>query len=130
MTEQSARKNDTSVLFNAECPVCNFEISHYADYAQKNALEIRFDDLNSCDLQRWNLTADQAARRLYVAHEGSLVSGIPAFRVLWREMPKYKWLARVTGWPVVLPLSEALYDHVLAPVIYRWHIRRQARKAA
>jgi predicted DCC family thiol-disulfide oxidoreductase YuxK len=131
MTQKTPTEDtNTAVLFNAECPVCNFEISHYADYAAKHALEIRFDDLNSCALQRWNLTADQAARRLYVAHEGALVSGIPAFRVLWREMPKYKWLARVTGWPVVLPLSEALYDHVLAPLIYRWHIRRQARKAA
>lgn len=137
MTEQSTSlfassdtPQDTAVLFNAECPVCNFEISHYADYAAKNALKMRFDDLNSCALQRWNLTADQAARRLYVAHKGQLLSGIPAFRVLWREMPKYRWLARVTGWPVILPLSEWLYDKVLAPLIYNWHLRRQARKNA
>lgn len=119
--------SDTQVLFNADCPVCNFEISHYADYAGRNALPIRFDDLNSCALERWDLTADQAARRLYVAHKGQLLSGIPAFRVLWQQMPKYQWLARVTGWPVILPISEWLYDNVLAPAIYRWHIRRQSR---
>ncbi|WP_123793132.1 thiol-disulfide oxidoreductase DCC family protein [Pacificibacter maritimus] len=118
--------SETEVLFNADCPVCNFEISHYAGYAAQHALSIRFDDLNSCNLQRWGLTEDQAARRLYVAHKGQLVSGIPAFRVLWREMPKYRWLARVTGWPIVLPLSEWAYDRVLAPMIYRWHLRRKA----
>ncbi|MGJ8530487.1 hypothetical protein, partial [Maritalea sp.] len=63
--DQTAKQ--TTVLFNADCPVCNFEMSHYAQYADKNALPIRFDDLNSCALQRWDLTADQAARRLYVA---------------------------------------------------------------
>jgi predicted DCC family thiol-disulfide oxidoreductase YuxK len=121
---------NTAVLFNADCPVCNFEISHYAEYAGKNALPIRFDDLNSCALARWDLTADQAARRLYVAHEGALLSGIPAFRVLWAQMPKYKWLARVTGWPVIMPLSVWAYDKVLAPLIYNWHIRRLARTEA
>jgi predicted DCC family thiol-disulfide oxidoreductase YuxK len=128
--DQTDQTNQTAVLFNANCPVCSFEISHYASYADKNALEIRFDDLNSCALQRWNLTADQAARKLYVAHEGKLLSGIPAFRVLWEQMPKYKWLARVAGWPVVLPLSEWLYVRVLAPLIYRWHIARLASKDA
>lgn len=126
-TQTAPDAAQTDVLFNAECPVCNFEISHYAAYAGQNALKIRFDDLNSCDLQRWDLTADQAARRLYVAHNGQLLSGIPAFRVLWAQMPKYRWLARVTGWPVVLPLSVWAYDKVLAPVIYNWHIRRLAR---
>lgn len=124
---QMTDDSQTQVLFNADCPLCNFEISHYAAYADKNALHIRFDDLNSCALQRWDLTADQAARRLYVAHERQLLSGVPAFRVLWGQMPRYRWLARVTGWPVILPLSEWLYDRLLAPLIYRWHIRRQAR---
>ena len=72
----------TSVLYNAECPVCNFEISHYASYSQKSGLPIRFDDLNTDARTAWNLTEDQAARRLYVLHDGELTSGIPAFLVL------------------------------------------------
>jgi predicted DCC family thiol-disulfide oxidoreductase YuxK len=133
MTQTSSNMHtdaNTAVLFNADCPVCNFEISHYADYAGKKDLPIRFDDLNSCALARWGLTADQAAKRLYVTHEGALLSGIPAFRVLWAQMPKYRWLARVTGWPVIMPLSVWAYDKVLAPLIYNWHLRRQARKNA
>ena len=55
---------DTKVLFNASCPVCNFEISHYAAYSARNGLPIRFDDLNSDALAQWDLTEDQAARRL------------------------------------------------------------------
>jgi len=120
--------NKTAVLYNAECPVCNFEISHYANYAEKSYLPIRFDDLNSDALSQWDLTADQAARRLYVVHEGALTSGIPAFLVLWRQMPKYAWLARVIGLPVVKQVSVFGYDYVLAPLIYRWHLRRK-RKA-
>ena len=115
----------TAVLFNADCPVCNFEITHYADYAKTNGLPIRFDDLNSDALANWNLTADQAARRLYVVHNGTLTSGIEAFIVLWRQMPRYRWLARIVGLPVIKQISALLYDYVAAPLIYRWHLRRQ-----
>ncbi|SLN43343.1 thiol-disulfide oxidoreductase DCC family protein [Pseudooctadecabacter jejudonensis] len=123
-------QENTKVLFNADCPVCNFEIRHYEKYAQDSALPIRFDDLNSDALATWDLTADQAARRLYVLHDGELLSGMPAFRVLWAQMPRYHWLARVTGWPVIRPLTVFAYDRVLAPLIYRWHIRRKAKAQA
>ncbi|MBW6418401.1 thiol-disulfide oxidoreductase DCC family protein [Celeribacter sp. PS-C1] len=119
----------TKVLYNAQCPVCSFEINHYKGYAARCALPIRFDDLNT-EADRWGLAPDVAAQRLYVEKDGQLLSGVPAFRVLWAEMPRYRWLAQVTGWPVLRPLSEFAYDRVLAPLIYGWHTRRQARTKA
>lgn len=118
---------DTSVLFNADCPVCNWEIGHYKTYAKGAALPIRFDGLEAAC--RWGLTEDQAARRLHVLADGQLLSGIPAFLALWREMPRYRWLARLVGLPGLRHLAAASYDYVLAPVIYRAHLRRMRRKA-
>jgi predicted DCC family thiol-disulfide oxidoreductase YuxK len=118
----------TSVLYNATCPVCNFEIQHYARYAGDNALPIRFDDLNSDAREAWGLDAETAARRLYVLHEGTLSSGIPAFLVLWSQMPKYQWLARVVGFPGIRQVASVVYDHVLAAAIYSWHLRRMRRR--
>ncbi len=120
----------TAVLYNADCPVCNFEIRHYAQYAHRTGLPIRFDDLNSAARRMWGLDADTAARRLYVLHDGVLTSGIPAFLVLWAQMPKYRWLARVVGLPGIRQIASVVYDHVLAPAIYRWHLRRQRRQTA
>ena len=122
----------TSVLFNATCPICNFEIQHYSRYAVANYLPIRFDDLNSDARDQWGLDADTAARRLYVLHEGSLTAGIPAFLVLWAQMPKYRWLARVVGLPGIRQVACAAYDFVLAPAIYRWHrlrLRKQSNRS-
>lgn len=123
-------QNKTAVLYNANCPVCNFEISHYEAYADANNLPIRFDDLNTDALAKWDLTADQAARRLYVAKDGTLTSGIPAFLILWKDMPKYHWLAKIVALPVVKQISIAAYDYVLAPIIYRWHLRRLRSRTA
>ena len=114
-------QSQTEVLYNAECPVCNFEISHYADHARDKGLAIRFDDLNSGDLARWGLDEDTAARRLYVRQGDRLVSGIAGVLLLWAEMPKYRWLGRIVAVPGVLHLARFGYDYVLAPSIYRWH---------
>ena len=114
----------TSVLFNANCPVFNFEIGHSARYAGRAGLPIRFDDLNTDARNQWGLDADTAARRLYVLHEGVLTSGIPAFLVLWALMPRYRLLGRIVGLPGIRQIASAAYDHVLAPVIHRWHLRR------
>jgi predicted DCC family thiol-disulfide oxidoreductase YuxK len=120
------KASDTKVLFNGDCPVCSFEIGHYARYCETAGLPIRFDDLNSDARAAWGIDADTAARRLYVLHDGQLHSGIPAFLVLWAQMPRYRWLGRLIGLPGIKQVATLLYDHVLAPVIYRWHLRRVA----
>jgi predicted DCC family thiol-disulfide oxidoreductase YuxK len=128
MTQDSPAR--TSVLYNATCPVCSFEIDHYAAYAHDRALPIRFDDLNDpARLAAWGIDADAAARRLHVLKDGRLLAGIPAFIVLWQEMPRYRWLARVVSLPGVHGLATLAYDRVLAPLIYRWHLRRLKRAA-
>ncbi|MEL6806589.1 MAG: DUF393 domain-containing protein [Pseudomonadota bacterium] len=115
---------NTRVLYNADCPVCSFEINHYAAYSVRNGLPIRFEDLNRDALDAWGLTPDEAARRLYVMKDGQMFSGIPAFIVLWQDMPRYRWLARLIALPGLNRLACLTYDYVLAPLIYRWHLRR------
>lgn len=118
-----------AVLYNAQCAVCRVEIEHYADYSRAQALPIRFDDLNTPDaLERWNIDTDTAAKRLHVLKGDKLLTGIPAFIELWREMPRYRILARIFSAPVIFQLACIMYDQVLAPTIYRLHLRRLRRK--
>lgn len=120
-------QTETCVLFNANCPVCNFEIQNYARYAQLKALPIRFDDLNSQARDPWGIDPDTAARRLYVLKDGHLSSGIPAFVVLWAQMPRYRWLARLIALPGLRHVASLAYDWLMAPAIYRWHLHRLRR---
>ena len=127
----TGRETDMRVLYNADCPVCRFEIDHYAAYSREQALPIAFDDLNDAqNLNRWELDADAAARRLYVQKNGALLSGVPAFIALWQEMPKYRWLARLVSLPGIHGIACLAYDRVLAPFIYRWHLLRMRRRRA
>lgn len=115
----------TKVLYNADCPVCSLEIDHYARISETHKLPVAFSNLNEpAALAQWGLDADTAARRLHVQKDGQLYSGIPAFLILWREMPGYRHLARIVNLPGVYRLSVWVYDYALAPLLFQWHIRR------
>jgi predicted DCC family thiol-disulfide oxidoreductase YuxK len=117
--------SETRVLYNQTCPVCRVEIDAYRRRALKGGLPIRFDTLDRAE--DWGLTPDQAARSLHVWQDGQVLSGLSAFRALWAAMPGWRWLARVTGWPVLRPLADLAYRRVAAPLLYRAHLRRQRR---
>ena len=116
---------ETRVLYNNTCPVCSFEIDAYRKRAEVEDLPIRFDALS--EAATWGLTPDQAARRLHVLQRGELLSGIPAFRAVWSEIPHLRWLARLTGNPLISYAATTLYDQLLAPLLYWMHVRRQKR---
>ncbi len=118
----------TRVLYNADCPVCSFEIDHYARYSAAEKLGIGFDDLNACDLEPYGVAREDAARRLHVLKDGKVFSGIDAFLVLWRDMPRYRVLARIIGLPGVRHLASGVYDYLLAQALYGWDKRRRARR--
>ena len=121
-------ETQTKVLYNADCPVCSFEIDHYARISQKHDLLVGFDNLNNPDcLRDWGIDESTAAKRLHVRKGQTVFGGIPAFLELWREMPGYCWLAKIVGLPGIYQLSVGTYDHVLAPALYRWHMRRVRR---
>ncbi|MEQ6250147.1 DUF393 domain-containing protein [Sulfitobacter sp. HNIBRBA3233] len=123
-------KQETEVLYNGSCPICSREVVHYARLTERQALAIRYDDLADSDrLAAWGIAPDEAAKRLHVRKDGQTYAGVPAFLVLWRDIPQMRWLARIVETPGVHRLACMTYDHVLAPVLYRMHLRRMRRRS-
>ena len=112
------------VLFNEDCPVCNAEICHYRKYAEKKGIELYFDKLGETDLSLYGVSKDQGAKRLHVISGGQVIHGLPAFQKLWAEMPRYKILAILTNFPIVGEIAALIYDKMLAPILYKSHLRR------
>ena len=117
----------TKILFNGDCPICNAEICHYRDYAGTQGIAMGFDDLNQVDPTKYGITHDLAAKRLHVLHEGKLISGVAAFEEIWKQLPRYHWLAKLVATPILKQLSHFVYDYILAPALYAMHVRRQNR---
>ena len=121
-------RTETEVLYNDTCPVCSREVAQYERLSKKAGLAVVYDPLGAPDsLARWGIDAETAAKRLHLRKDGQIYSGIPAFVILWREIPQFRWLARLISLPGVHWLACAIYDHLLAPILYRFHRRRVAR---
>lgn len=118
----------TEVLYNASCPICSREVDHYAKLSAAQALPIRYDDCTDPSLLReWGITAEEAAKRFHVRKGGQTYAGIPAFIVLWQDIPQTRWLAKLISLPGVYWLANKGYDHIAAPALYRLHQRRLTR---
>lgn len=118
------------VVYNGSCPVCSTEVAVYRKHAEAATLPITFSDLNATDLERVGLTPETAAKRFHVLHQGEMLSGVPAFLVLWRAIPRYRWVARIVGLPGIRHLAVLAYDHLAAPMLYGMHKRRVAKQCA
>lgn len=115
-----------TVLYNGQCPICSAEIAHYRQYCEDRDIPLAFEDLTGSDLRDWGLSQEDAARRLHVRTGDEVLSGLPAFQRMWAAMPRYRWLARLTGLPLVRQATHTLYEKALAPALYRRHVRRCA----
>ena len=112
------------VLFNEDCPICNAEICHYRKYAEKKGIKLYFDKLGETDLSLYGVSKDQGAKRLHIISDGQVIHGLPAFQKLWKEMPRYKILAILTNFPIVREIAALIYDKILAPLLYKSHLKR------
>jgi predicted DCC family thiol-disulfide oxidoreductase YuxK len=119
----------TRVLFNEDCPICNAEICHYRKYAEANGIELYFDKLGDTDLSLYGVSKDQGAKRLHIISDGKVIHGLPAFRKLWTQMPRYKLLAIVTNLPIVREIAGLIYDKILAPILYKSHLKRIEKRS-
>lgn len=56
------------------------------------------------------LDRDALLSRMHVRlPDGRIVSGAAAFSVLWSTLPGLRWLGRLVGHPLVLPIAESVY---------------------
>lgn len=122
-----------TTFYNDACPVCGTEMRAYARYAEAEGLPLHWVGIDSEPdaLADRGLSEDDVKRRLYaVDEEGRLHRGIDAFLVLWARMPRYRWLARLLGLPVLRQIFWLAYEGVVAPIVYRWDRIRCRRAAA
>ncbi len=121
----------TRILYNDRCPICRAEIAHYRARAEKTRAPLIFEDLNTADLGLWQLTPDQAKRRMHAAlPDGRIISGIPAFAAIWAALPGMGWVAKLVMLPGLRNLADLVYNRIAAPWLYHRQTRRDARGLA
>ncbi len=98
-----------TIYYDGSCPLCTLEIGHYQ--AQTGAQNMCFLDVSQPDGEPGEgLTREAALARFHVrGSDGVLLSGAAAFVSIWRDLPRWRWAARLADLPGVTPLLEIGY---------------------
>ena len=74
---------NSKLLFNEKCAICNFEIKHY-----KKRSNLQFEDCSSMN--------EKYLKKLHVVFDdGKELSGVDAFIYVWERTNGYNWVARI-----------------------------------
>lgn len=123
-TDKRAEEARSTVFFDGGCPLCRREIAHYQRLDE--AGRIRWLDIHRepYAVAEAGVSWETAMQRLHVrSGSGVLHTGVPAFVAIWRELPRYRWLAGlVAATPGLIPLLDFAYGRFA-----RWRWRRRCR---
>ena len=99
------------VYFNNSCKICKAEIDLYK---KEKIQEIDWIDItaNSLAEKEISKTDKELLRRLHVKDGEKVLQGAEAFLVLWKKMPKYRFLYNFFKLPIIFSLFYAVYEIV------------------
>ena len=99
------------VYFNNSCKICKAEIDLYK---KEKIEEIDWVDIIDNELAEQETSKDskQLLRRLHVKDGEKVIGGAEAFLLLWKKMPKYKFLYNFLKLPIIFNLFSIVYEIV------------------
>jgi len=115
MSENTKQDNSIEVFFNDSCSVCRMEINHY----KKQGSNIKWTDItnNKTAQLKTNKNSKSLLRRLHTVHNQEIYQGIDAFLIVWKTLPKYKWLYYIVRTPVIYHIGYVFYE-IIASILY------------
>ena len=104
------------VYFNNSCNICKAEIDLYK---KEKIQEIEWVDITNNDLAKKETSKNskELLRRLHVKEDEKIVQGAEAFILLWKKMPKYKFLYNFFKLPIIFSLFSFVYE-IIAFFLY------------
>ena len=99
------------VYFNNSCKICKAEIDLYK---KQKIQEIDWIDITNNSLAEKEISKSdkELLRRLHVKDGEKVLQGAEAFLILWKKIPKYKFLYNVLKLPIIFSLFSAVYEIV------------------
>ena len=99
------------VYYNASCNICRAEINLYK---KQNNKEIEWIDITNNELAKKETKKDNKTllRRLHVEENGNVFGGAKAFLLVWKKIPKYKFLYYFFKLPIIYQVFSVGYEMV------------------
>ena len=104
------------VYYNESCNICRAEVNLYK---KQNIKEIEWVDITNNIAAEKDTSKDDKTllRRLHVKKDGKIFSGAEAFLIVWKNIPKYKFLYLILRLPLIFQIFSITYE-VVAFLLY------------
>ena len=104
------------VYYNASCNICKAEINLYK---KQNIEEIEWVDItNNVIAEKETSKNDKnLLKRLHVIDDGKVFEGAEAFLLVWKKIPKYKFLYNFFKLPIIFTFFKFGYE-IIAYFLY------------
>ena len=104
------------VYYNESCGICRAEINLYKKQKIK---EIEWVDITNNMAAEKDTSKDDKTllRRLHVEEDGQIFGGARAFLLVWKKIPKYKFLYTFFKLPIIFTLFSFFYE-IIALFLY------------
>ena len=104
------------VYYNESCSICRAEINLYK---KQNIKEIEWVDITNNLIAEKDTSKNNRTllRRLHVEDNGQIFGGAKAFLLVWKKMPKYKFLYYFFKIPIIFQLFSIGYE-IVAYLLY------------
>ena len=99
------------VYYNNSCKICKTEIDLYKKENIDGIDWIDITDNYSAELETFK-NSKQLLRRLHVKDGDKIIQGAEAFLVLWKKIPKYRFLYKILKLPIIFNLFSIIYEIV------------------
>ena len=104
------------VYFNNSCNICRAEIDLYKKQKIKDIEWIDITDNKSAEIETQK--NDKALlRRLHIKDGEKVIGGAKAFLLVWKKIPKYKFLYTFFKTPIIFTLFSLSYE-IIAFFLY------------
>ena len=105
------------VYYNNSCNICRAEIDLYKKQKVK---EIEWIDITNNIIAEKNTSKDNKTllRRLHVEENGQVFGGAKAFLLVWKKIPKYKFLYTILKLPIIFNIFSFIYE-IIAFFLYQ-----------
>lgn len=119
----STEHNKITVFYDGACPRCRRDRAEYERLDPDSGNSIEWLDITGEEeaLKALGIDPRRAMLELHIQNtDGCILSELPAYQVLMARIPRYRWLGRFIGLPVIRPIASS---------IYHWLVERRLKRA-
>ena len=99
-----------TVFYDGICGLCSKEINHYRSIAPEGLFNWQDITTSSEQLNKRGVSLAQGLKRLHATDDnGKIHIGADAFILIWRQLPRWKWLATIVALPGIRQFAHWIY---------------------